>query len=520
MYRLRSLWLVAPVFLGACSLINAPADIKEGTTGGTGGAAGTGGGGAGTSGASGTMTTSSTPDECGDGKVTGAEGCDDDNTKASDGCSAACAVEPGFECTGEPSSCRPQCGNGVVDQGEECDDMAQGDTNQAPGNQDYCNETCLFKEFDIEAAMEAQSHHQMPTAGFREDDGAPAFAVLWYSSLLNRIIGRQYKFDGTYLKGTGTVDISTSPKPDVGGYRLCTAESKRSIIFWRDADEGLVYARKIESDGTFIDPLSINTSSPEANPSCAVSAAGAFIGVVNAPSGALWDIHVQPFTSFAAPSGMPIDIGDANGPSRTSAWPLSVGYLVAWVADPVNNGPLRAQQLDKDGKLMPNMVYQISDIADVAPREPWGERIGTQDQFAVAYTRESMPDGMGMTHREVALAIFQSPGNGTAPLPVSADMNPQREPRIGVNPKNGKFVVAWTGGPPSAENIYLRAFDTAGKEVSAEKIVNENQVGQQTASSVAVDPTTGSVAIVWDNFVPNSGKPRKVSAKIFAGLLK
>lgn len=511
---------MAPVFLGACSLINAPADVKGEATGGTGGEAGTGGTTAGTSGASGTMTTTSAPDECGDGKVTGAENCDDSNTKAGDGCSASCAVEAGFSCTGEPSSCRPLCGDGVVDPGEECDDMAQDDPNPAPGDQDFCTETCLFKEFDIEAEMDAQAHNQMPTAGFREDDGAPAFAVLWHTAALNKIVGRQYKFDGNYLKGMGTVDISTSPKPDSAGHRLCTAESKRSLIFWRDPANDSVFARKIESDGTFIDPLALMIQSPEPNPSCAVLPTGAFIGVTMSPVGALWDIVVQPFTSFAAPSGPPIDIGDATAPAKTSAWPLAAGYMVAWVADPPNKGPLRAQQLEKDGKPAPGFVYQLSDVNDVAPGEPWGERIGMQDQFAVAYTRESMPDGMGMTHREVALVLFQSPGSGSAPLAVSADMNPQKEPRIGVNPKNGKFVVVWTGGPPNAENIYLRGFDTAGKEVSAEKIVNENQVGQQTAASVAVDPGTGSVAVVWDNFVPNSGKPHKVSARIFAGLLK
>lgn len=47
---------------------------------------------------------------CGDGKVQGAEDCDDAGALNGDGCNAACKIEPGFNCTGEPSSCTaPSC---------------------------------------------------------------------------------------------------------------------------------------------------------------------------------------------------------------------------------------------------------------------------------------------------------------------------------------------------------------------------------------------------------------------------
>ena len=41
---------------------------------------------------------------CGDGRRVswGGEGCDDNNTAPGDGCSASCAIEPGFACTGQP----------------------------------------------------------------------------------------------------------------------------------------------------------------------------------------------------------------------------------------------------------------------------------------------------------------------------------------------------------------------------------------------------------------------------------
>jgi cysteine-rich repeat protein len=42
---------------------------------------------------------------CGDGALFSGESCDDGNDLAGDGCSESCAVEAGWRCTGEPSSC-------------------------------------------------------------------------------------------------------------------------------------------------------------------------------------------------------------------------------------------------------------------------------------------------------------------------------------------------------------------------------------------------------------------------------
>jgi fibro-slime domain-containing protein len=53
----------------------------------------------------------------------GFETCDDGNTDNGDGCSATCKIEPGFDCTGSPSTCKPTvCGNGKKEAGETCDD--------------------------------------------------------------------------------------------------------------------------------------------------------------------------------------------------------------------------------------------------------------------------------------------------------------------------------------------------------------------------------------------------------------
>jgi cysteine-rich repeat protein len=72
---------------------------------------------------------------CGDGVLEGGEACDDGNGASGDGCSAACAIETGWSCSGAPSACAPICGDGAIHGTEECDDG-----NAAAG--DGCSEIC------------------------------------------------------------------------------------------------------------------------------------------------------------------------------------------------------------------------------------------------------------------------------------------------------------------------------------------------------------------------------------------
>ena len=64
------------------------------------------------------------PPVCGNGAKEGAEGCDDGNAADGDGCSAACAAENGYTCSGSPSSCATTCGDGIKAGAEECDNGA------------------------------------------------------------------------------------------------------------------------------------------------------------------------------------------------------------------------------------------------------------------------------------------------------------------------------------------------------------------------------------------------------------
>ncbi|MBS2013967.1 MAG: DUF4215 domain-containing protein [Deltaproteobacteria bacterium] len=77
---------------------------------------------------------------CGNAAQELGEGCDDGNAKPGDGCSATCAVEPGWKCPTIGAACiAAGCGDGVVAGDEDCDD---GNTKDADG----CSATCVLEQ--------------------------------------------------------------------------------------------------------------------------------------------------------------------------------------------------------------------------------------------------------------------------------------------------------------------------------------------------------------------------------------
>jgi len=164
----------------------------------------------------------------------------------------------------------------------------------------------------------------------------------------------------------------------------------------------------------------------------------------------------------------------------------------------------------------------MTDPLDVAPAEPFAARLGsgTDATFVFGYSREA-----ALGHREVVLRIFawadpQQPPAGLEPVVVSADPTPQSQPRVVVNPDNGKLVVVWTAGSPPQRNVLHRVFGPLGAPLSAQAIANDSLVGDQTSPAVTLDPATGDVAIAWTSELPSSATPQKVSAKIFPALLQ
>lgn len=140
-------------------------------SGGTGVSGGAGGSNAGGSnaggnsgGASGSGGTGGPPAVCGNGVTETGEGCDDNNTTAGDGCSAACAVETGFACSGAPSACNRSC-NGLA---KTCGPTSNGDccaSNVVPG----IGSATYYRSYDGQTAGYTSQAFPALVSSFRLD---------------------------------------------------------------------------------------------------------------------------------------------------------------------------------------------------------------------------------------------------------------------------------------------------------------------------------------------------------------
>jgi hypothetical protein len=95
----------------------------------------------------------------------------------------------------------------------------------------------------------------------------------------------------------------------------------------------------------------------------------------------------------------------------------------------------------------------------------------------------------------------------------------QANPAIGMNPVNGKFIVAWEGygrdgDAPDQSNIYARKFSNIGIPEGNEFLVNDNSAGSQVFPAVAMD-TGGDFVITWHG----PGDP-STQTDVFAKLYK
>jgi cysteine-rich repeat protein len=122
---------------------------------------------------------------CGDSRIVASEQCDDGNTASGDGCSPTCKEEPGWGCSGTPSTCtHAVCGNGKLEAGEGCDD---GNTLPFDG----CSPTCQAD----------------PRCGTFDTQGKPTSAVGACKSLCGDGIllrgGTEECDDGNTLDGDG-----------------------------------------------------------------------------------------------------------------------------------------------------------------------------------------------------------------------------------------------------------------------------------------------------------------------------
>lgn len=123
----------------------------------------------------------SLPAVCGNGALEEGEACDDGGEAEQDGCNVACELEPGYECSGEPSSCRAcegaaglrRCAvaGGAFERGP---DEARGRASVSRFSLDELEVTVgrfrrFVSEFEGAPTPGAGAHPEIPNSGWRQE---------------------------------------------------------------------------------------------------------------------------------------------------------------------------------------------------------------------------------------------------------------------------------------------------------------------------------------------------------------
>jgi cysteine-rich repeat protein len=168
----------------------------EPVTGGTGGTGATDGGMGGETpggmGGEGGMTPTA---ECGNGEIEAGEECDDDGVIDGNGCDSDCQEEPGWTCSGEPSTCTAAlCGDRIQAGAEACDD----------GNSSACGTCTAGCGADVVSAA---------ATGRIDPGGAADLADGDYFTLNDGSGAQEFEFDtnsdGASRSGAVAIAVST-----------------------------------------------------------------------------------------------------------------------------------------------------------------------------------------------------------------------------------------------------------------------------------------------------------------------
>ncbi|MDP7037796.1 MAG: hypothetical protein QGI45_01455 [Myxococcota bacterium] len=173
-------------------------------------------------------------DACGNGAVEGDEACDDENITDDDGCSALCAVELGYLCSGQPSVCVLSCGDGIINGNDECEDTFEGNgscqncqivcdagyagascTSCAPGYQDENEDGTCLASCDI-AVLTCSGHGScaISEAGLTECVCDTGYAGANCSDCASNY--QDGNEDGTCLADCTLVDLDCSGNGECG----------------------------------------------------------------------------------------------------------------------------------------------------------------------------------------------------------------------------------------------------------------------------------------------------------------
>jgi Ca2+-binding RTX toxin-like protein len=350
------------------------------------------------------------------------------------------------------------------------------------------------------------------------------FVVVWRASPnftnTNQIRGQVYEANGTKVGGEFQANVPfSSSVASVSEPTVTALASGGFVVGWKHAPDfavSHVKAQLFDSVGAKVGgEILVSTSTEnQGNQSFAALGSG-FVAVWDdgSDSASHFDVKAQLFDAGGVKIGAQISVNTATAGAQQGAAAaalVSGGFVVTWTDSSGDGGDtsgtsVKGQRFDARGNklgaefLVNSTTSDAQYSGDVASLPSGGFIVAWSDLSAV---------GADASGSSVKAQIYDAAGNriGGEILVNSSTLNDQIGPDLTVLP-SGDFVVTWRdssgqGGDSSSTSIKAQAFDSGGRKIGGELLVNSTTQNGQNSPSITWRGSDGFV-VSW---VDHSGQ--------------
>ncbi|MCA9009476.1 MAG: DUF2341 domain-containing protein [Planctomycetaceae bacterium] len=329
------------------------------------------------------------------------------------------------------------------------------------------------------------------------------YVVVWAS--LNQdgdgwgVYARKYDSTGTAL--TGEIRVNQTISDDQEQASVGIDSSGRFTVVWTsrnqgaDGDNGGIFMRRFNSDGTAIDATDVlvnsgNTAGDQTSPSIAVNSSGA--GVISWQSiGTVDGVFARTFTTTGSISGsalstslISVDTG-SNVDNPSVAINNSGLFVIAWEQ---GNKP-HVQRFNADGSTRGSAInINPLNLLNAPETDPVVAMQSNGDFVAVYTSAISGFEG-------VWIRRYNDDGSAKGLATAVATGSQYFAPAVSIG-ADDSIAVTYVGNDASGTGIYLRTWSATGAAVLPQTAVNESTSGTQGMASVAA-ATSASAVVVW-----------------------
>jgi acetyltransferase-like isoleucine patch superfamily enzyme len=335
-------------------------------------------------------------------------------------------------------------------------------------------------------------------------DGAGNFVVVWRTSA-DPLGTQAQRFDASGRRLGGELRLS-----EVGFPKIAMDRDGDFVVVWIDGD-GSANAERFQSSGAAAGDVFQVAVEAYYGLDVAMTPDGAFVVAWADDFGLL---SAQRYDSAGEPVGGSIQVARTGVHDMAPAIDAGGDFVVVWsrIATGTSTNEIFGQRFAASGS-------PTGDVFQVNTNEPGAQYSATtamaaDGSFVVAWESRSQDgDGWGIFAQRFDRDGSVVEGEFEVNTYTPGD---QRQPTVAMGPA-GDFLVAWTSADQdgSGAGVFGQRFDSSGRRVGLEFLVNEHTPGAQRNPAAAIGPR-GDAVVTWQSF-GQDGSSDEVFGRRFAG---